>query len=482
MKNPFTQQRFTALLSWMAAIGVSSLTGADGTSLLPGRAVAVAAPEPAWQVEVNARARVESREQNFTFNRSVASATDDTWLLTRLRIGLKGKFSPAWSTYVQLQDSREFGSARPAVPFVLGSEGDDPLDLRQAYVEYKASDYLWRVGRQVLVFGDERLVGPLDWNNLSRSFDAFRLTLPKVGAGMDIFVSSVVQVQPGSKTGSSANHSSRDDLFAGLYSRFAPQPNFKIEPYVFWRQTTKDTLYSAGAAGTARPYDIPQKITTAGLRVVGGPADKLGGFDCDAELAGQTGEARGRQSVAGALVYPGPAWLEHRAWALHGGLGYSTRIGGTPLRLYAEVNRASGDRDPADGNTESFLNLFPTNHKFYGGMDVFAWKNLREFALTAATTVSGLKVRLEHHWFALDRVSDTWFRANAVTAVRPLTAAARQAAREAGTETDLVLSRALGKRITIEAGYSYFSAGRYLAQTGGASDARFFYLQTAFQW
>lgn len=449
-----------------------------------GLAAMTSAADSAWQVDANARVRVESRDANFTFNRTVASPTDDTWWLSRLRVGLKGQLAPTWSTYVQLQDSREIGSARPSVPFVLGSEGDDPLDLRQAYLEYKAQGgaQVWRVGRQVLTLGDERLVGPLEWNNFSRSFDAVRVTFPKVGRGMDVFASSVVRIQPGAGAGWRANHSSRHDTFAGVYTRFAPHPMLQAEPFVFWRSASTDTVYSAGAAGTARPYDIPQKIVTAGFRAVGGPAEKLGGVDYDADIAAQSGKARGRQLVAGVLAYPGPVWLAHRAWAAHAGLGYTVRLGELPLRVYAEVNRASGDRDPTDARTESFLNLFPTNHKFYGGMDAFAWKNLREVAVAGSASISGVKVRVEQHWFALDSVNDTWFRANAVTAVRPLSPAARRASRRAGAETDLVISRAVGKRVTLEAGYSYFVAGRYLSDTGGADNARFAYLQTAVQW
>ncbi len=437
----------------------------------------------AWQVEVNARLRVEARDRNFTFNAATPSITDDTWLLTRLRVGLKGPLAPGWTLHAQAQDSRELDSARPSVPFVAGSEGDDPLDLRQLYLERRGNAATVRLGRQVLAFGDERLVGPLEWNNFARTFDAVRLTDPNVGAGLDVFASSVVQIQPGASRQSwRSNHSSRRDLFSGVYARFSLGPALKAEPYLFYRGATTERVYAAGAAGTARPYDVPQKIATLGLRLVGGPADKLGGFDYDVDFAGQSGEVRGRQLVAGALAYPGPAWLEHRAWAAHAGLGYSTRAVRLPLRLYAEANRASGDRDPADGSSESFLNLFPTNHKFYGGMDAFAWKNLRELALTVATTVWGAKVRLEQHWFALDRVSDTWFRANAVTAVRPLTAAARRASRQAGAETDLVIARPVGKHLTLEGGFSYFAAGRYLDATGGGSNARFVYLQTVSQW
>ena len=168
---------------------------------------------------------------------------------------------------------------------------------------------------------------------------------------------------------------------------------------------------------------------------------------------------------------------------MHAGVGFTTKAPGVPLRLYGEFNYATGDRDPADSKTQSFLNLFPTNHKFYGGMDVFAWKNMREFALTAsATFTKQTKARLEHHVFDLANTNDTWFRANAVTPVRALTPAARAAPGRAGQETDLVISHALNARVAFDFGFSYFAAGRYLAQTGGASDARFGYAQTVLQW
>jgi hypothetical protein len=446
---------------------------------LPTLAIVAAGSE--WKVDANARLRFESRDHTFTFNRNVASVTDDSWWLTRLRLAAKGDVSPRATAYVQLQDSRELGSDRSSVPFISGSEGDDPLDIRQAYLEFKSEDVVWRVGRQLLAFGDERLVGVSDWSNFARCFDAARVTWPKIGNGLDVFVSSVVQVQPGGKTGWHANHSSSNDLFAGIYSRFTPSPRLKLEPYLLLRRSRKDVVYSAGTAGSSRPFDIPQKVTTLGLRILGLPADKRG-LDYDAELAGQTGEARGRQIVAGNYVYPGPTWLDHRAWAVHAGIGYASSIGTVPWRIYAEVNRASGDSNPADRKNESFFNLFPTNHKFYGSMDVFSWKNIREIAVGATTTFEGLKAKIEHHWFELDNVNDTCFRSNAVTAVRPLTAAARRASRRAGNEIDLVLSRPFGKHVSVDAGGSYFFAGPYLTDTGGATDAAFGYVQTTFQW
>jgi hypothetical protein len=307
------------------------------------------------------------------------------------------------------------------------------------------------------------------------------VTLPKVGEGLDLFVSSVVQIQPGNKTGWHANHSSSHDLFAGVYSHFAPAPALKLQPYLLFRNSRKDLLYSAGALGTSRPYDIPQRVTTGGVRVVGGPPDKLGGFDYDLEVAGQTGEARGRQQVGTAFVYPGPAWLAHRAGAVHAGVGYSPSSVGVPLRLYGEINRGTGDGDPTDRVNEGFLNLFASNHRPYGIMDVFSWKNMREGALHAIATIHGTKARIEQHWFALDNANDAWYRSSASSTVRTFNAAARRAPRRAGNETDFLLSRAFRKAFLVEAGYCYFAAGPYLRATGGSSDAHLGYVQMTFQ-
>lgn len=452
---------------------------------LPALAIAAPATPPPPHVDVQLRLRWEDRANNLTFDRSLPSTSNDNWLLTRLRVGFAQPLTESLSAYTQLQDAREFGSDRPSVPYVAASEGDDPADLRQLYVDWKTPTATLRLGRQVLSFGDERLVGPVDWNNLARSFDAARLTFPKVGGGLDVFVASVVQIQPTSTTGWHSNHSSTDDLFAGVYSRVTLAPTLKAEPYLLYRNKRSDTVYSVAGVGTARPYDIPQDTATLGLRWLGTPAGPAAkeGFDYDGEFALQLGRVRGRQLAGATTAFPGHAWLDHTAWALHTGIGYTTSTLGAPLRFAAEYNYATGDRDPTDRDDQSFLNLFPTNHKFYGALDAFAWKNLSEFAFSAAATLlSKTKLRFEHHVFALANTNDTWFRANAVTTVRPLTPAARAASRSAGQETDLILTHPLNPHLTLELGGAYFFAGRYLEQTGGASDARFFYLQSVAAW
>ena len=65
------------------------------------------------------------------------------------------------------------------------------------------------------------------------------------------------------------------------------------------------------------------------------------------------------------------------------------------------------------------------------------------------------------------------------TAGRPLSPAARSASNYAGSEADLTVTYAATKWLTVEAGYSHFFAGDYLADTGASDDADFGYVQAA---
>jgi hypothetical protein len=187
------------------------------------------------------------------------------------------------------------------------------------------------------------------------------------------------------------------------------------------------------------------------------------GFDYDAEFVFQNGELRG---------------LDLTAWAVHAGAGYTFDTAWLP-RLGLAYNHGSGDSDPNDADVETFQNLFPSNHKPYGNMDVFSWQNMHELEVTLyAKPVRSVAVGAEFHAFWLASTDDVWYRSNGSTAVRPLTAQARNADSYAGSEVDIVVNWAACKNFEFQVGYSHFFAGEYLAETGASDDADFGYVQT----
>jgi hypothetical protein len=413
-------------------------------------------PRKVFAWELQERARWEIKDNVFDFNDSLDTINDDNWLLNRFRLGLTVKPADWITLYAQGQDSREWFSDRPNTPGVFGAEGDDTFDLRQAYVDlsdYSKSPWGLRLGRQTLAFGDQRLIGPLEWTNLARSFDAVRLTYKTDDWSVDAFSSSVVTAERGSFNESdfiNDGETARDQVFSGVY--------FSTTALGF--QTTD--LYALHLHENVEAGDT--SFVTLGTRWKS-KAERFGPWDYDAEFAFQTGDAAGRDLTA---------------FASHVGGGFTVPGGGLwGSRFGLEYNYATGDSDPLDGDIGTFQNLFPTNHIYYGFMDAFAWQNVHDVAVSwKAAPWKNITTRLDFHAFWLADTNDAWYRANGTTTVRPLSPAARAAGSFAGTEIDAVVAWQANKHVALEVGYCRFFAGDYLADTGASDDANFGYVQT----
>lgn len=390
--------------------------------------------------------RFEYRDNNFDFNSGVSTINDDSWLLQRFRLSLQLKPTDWLTFYVQGQDAREIGSNRADIPGALGAEGDNPFDLRQLYVEIgnaKEFPLSLKVGRQVLLYGDQRLIGPLDWNNISRTFDAVKLRYTGAdGLWVDAFISSVVNID---RFGMDA--SDKDSLLSGLYAHIPTLGIQDTELYALYFDDTNrnDHFLSLGTHWKSIP-------------------GKLGPWDYETEFVVQSGTAGGR---------------DLRAFASYIEAGYTFQAPWKP-RAGLEYSYASGDGNPADNQQGAFQNLFPTNHLHYGLLDAFSWSNIHDVALhLSAKPTAKLTANLDFHLFWLDDTADTWRRANATTPVR---AAAPAASNYAGSELDLLMSYAVCSSLNVTFGYSHFFAGDYLAATGPSSDADFVYVMTALKF
>jgi hypothetical protein len=435
--------------------------------------------------DLQERVRWEIRENNFDFDADNRALTDDNWILQRFRFGMLIKPSRWFKLYVQGQDAREYLSDRPDFPGALGAEGNDSFDLRQAYIEIgDAAEFplTLKVGRQILSYADERVIGAFDWNNIGRTFDAVKLRWEEKTWWLDAFASTVVVPTRGQYNQSdlfNGNETGREQIFSGLYFSTTALGPQTIDLYGLYFHENPNPKYFPTAVGDTN-------FGTFGLRIKSKPgafshaasasdgksvadgktakpvAPKPIGFDYEFEGAFQTGEVRG---------------LDLTAFAVHGGAGYTFDIAWLP-RLGIEYNYGSGDRDPADGDIETFQNLFPTNHKFYGQMDVFSWQNIHDLGvIVKAQPAKLVTLKSEFHAFWLASNDDVWYRANGVTAVRPLTPAARAASSYAGSEVDVTAQWAVNKHVSLEAGYSHFFAGDYLEDTGAGDDADFGYVQ-----
>jgi len=136
---------------------------------------------PSWL-----RLRGEFRERFEGFaHAGFTPGRDDTYWLSRLRVNAVVAPGRLVSATVQLQDARvarkQIGPVAP--PF------RGPLDLRMAYAEVgdtQKGALSLRAGRQELAFGEQRLIGHLNWTNTARTFDAVRATIRRGGYQVDL--------------------------------------------------------------------------------------------------------------------------------------------------------------------------------------------------------------------------------------------------------------------------------------------------------
>jgi hypothetical protein len=404
-------------------------------------------PPDRFRFTFQARVRGEYRNNVFDFNDARDSVTDDSWLLHRIRLGIEWQPADWLRIVVQGQDVRESFSDRADLPLQQGSEGDDAFDLRLASLEFGDPKHLsFKVGRQVLSYGDERLVGPLEWLNFSRTFDAAKLHYQQESWWLDGFVSSVVRPHESHFNVSdfTDTQNSRREVFSGLYFSSSFIPVQATDVYAFH-------LHEEALAGAT-------DFITLGTRMKGDPL-KLAGWDYTFELAGQAGQILGQ---------------DLRAYAFHLEGGYNWLKTSWKPRLALEYSYGSGDGNAADGQTNTFQNLFPTNHPPYGFMDTMSWQNMHNLVLRlAAQPHSKVKTTLDLHGFWLADTGDAWSRANSTTQVRKVTPSASN---QAGAEIDFTVNAKLSQHLDMLVGYSHFFAGSYLVDTGRGDDADFAYL------
>src|SRR5262249_34997972 len=116
---------------------------------------------------------------------------------------------------------------------------EDTIDWRQGWIEianYKEFPLGAKIGRQELSYGDERLIGVFDWNNVGRVFDAAKLRWQGSDFWVAVLAGDVVLNKVLSGRDNSFDDRSywQDDLY-GLYAQTTVLPCQITEGYVLFR-------------------------------------------------------------------------------------------------------------------------------------------------------------------------------------------------------------------------------------------------------
>lgn len=366
------------------------------------------------------------------------ASTRDFYLLDRLRV--HGTIQPKeWlRLHAEVQDARIFFNHH--IP--NGNPYEDTWTLWEGYLQAGSSTAGWIDvvgGRQALLFGDERVIGPSNWLNVGRTFNVARVDLHQPGFLVSIFASSVV---PGDNA--YLHNALPSNNFYGVYGSFKNLvPKATFEPYVLWRVAPSSTALPE-TLGLGHLNEV-----TIGLHWNGAlPAN----FDYDSEFDGQAGSL-GARSIS--------------AWAGYAALGKTFRSVTAFPRVFAEGNYASGTKNPGGHTWNTFDQLYPSNHDKFGFADQVGRRNLVQFRVGVEeepTKKWKLKQAFEGYWLAT--ANDNFYGSSGAIAVP----AHPGAGRHIGNEVDLLAEYQMNRGLNFGFGYARLFAGQFLKRNTAGND------------
>lgn len=406
------------------------------------KAISIGTPCIWLNVGGQLRARYESfGEQNFG-----SIPGDDSWLLTRARLHADLHLGDNLRVFAEGiyadQDEREAG------PRPIDENHGDLINLfgeAMGWVSGATEGGLW-YGRREMLFGKQRLIGPLDWGNTRRAFEGAGGWLKSCDWRLDAFWVEPVLVDI-------EDWDEADDHaeFAGAYFSYTGACDRKCEAYVL--HLDRDNAKWQGVTGDESRWTVG----TAAWGPIAGTR-----FDYDVEAAYQFGTFEDGDISAGMV---------------------SAEIGWKPCapcwepRIALGVDWASGDDDGAGGDLGTFNQLFPTGHLSFGWIDLVGRQNVVAARLTATVKPSPkVTVRADLHQFWRATEEDGLYTAAGAL----LRAAGGSDAKEIGTEADLQVKFAIDRHWELEAGLCRLWAGDFVRDTGPAKDVDFAYVSLTF--
>jgi hypothetical protein len=297
---------------------------------------------------------------------------------------------------------------------------------------------LWaRVGRQELLYGQQRLVSPLDWVNTRRTFEGVKGFWRGDQWNVDAFWVRPVRVSP-------------DRFDSPIQSQ---EFMGSVASYKGFEDQTWDLYY-------LRFNDAAQglKFDTAGAGWYGSHGDWV----FDMEGASQWGDL-------------GAA--SHRAGFATCGLGRKFARLPWETTLWGYMDWASGD--PTIGN--GFHHLFPLGHKYLGFMDLFGRRNINDANLLLTVQPHRSVTLLAwYHVFRLEQATDVPYSL-VMTPFVPTPGGSK----DLGEELDTYISWDVTARCNLLFGYSHFWSGAFYETNPSApfaGDADFFYTQATWNF
>lgn len=335
-------------------------------------------------------------------------------IFSRLRANFLLKKNEKLNFKLAVQATKNYGANHNA-----GQTQHSELTVYESFVQYNPSKQTnLFIGRQMLSYGDQLIIGALPWANTARSFDAFKVRQNFKKGWVDVFWAKLED--------STLTREEKDDSdLYGIYSSFNFGKWFKAADLYLLQRKDKST-------------DPSVEVNTIGFRLKGGNDD----FFYRTE--------NGVQSITG----------EDNDEAYQYNIEFGAKLKSHKL----SVEYATAGKD--------YVQLYPTAHKFLGFADVLGRKNINHTALHYKGGLSDwLKLAVSYHDFKRNDTDEPMY--NLVTNGNFGTTGDSD---DVGSEVDVVATFLPTKGMKLQLGAAYFSPGEYFDDNGVDEQVEFTYV------
>ncbi len=307
-------------------------------------------------------------------------------------------------------------------------------DFLNAFVDLGLTDSTTlRIGRQELLYGEQRLISPLDWANTRRTFEGVKLMVAEGDWKVDGFYTHYVPVIP-----DELDEADYQQPFYGVYSTYSG-----------WENDTLDLYYIGYDNEHPGAITSDFSLSTFGSRLYGSRGNWL------YEMEG--GVQTGRQSGLGVDQDAG-----------FGTVGLGRKLPKHPWTptVWVYYDYASGNALGGDFNR--FNNLFPLGHRYFGFIDAVQRSNIESPNLLVTMKPHQRVEFLLWYWHFMSNTANDIVPSFGGTPPQSTTS------KDLGDELDLYVKYAFNPRSNILFGWSHFWRGNKIL---APEDADFFYTQ-----
>jgi hypothetical protein len=410
-----------------------------------------------WLLSLGGEERVRYMHEEGGYARITGKDNDYTLLRSRVYSDLW--YRDIFRLYAEFYDAQDFGHDLAPLPIDINRADFLNLFGELKLFEYDDTPAYVRVGRQEMYFGSQRLISPLDWANTRRTFQGVRGYWHSEKLDVDAFWVQPVIVSP--------NHFDSPDHeqnFMGFWTTYRPKKGHEVDLYY---------LYLDNSRFVAMPNPFGFNRVTGGLN-----CSTLG-----ARCAGNY-EQRLLWDFEGMYQFGDFANQQDSAEAYTAALGYCFADLQTRPQFWINWDFASGTDNPARTHIhETFNQLFPFGHYYFGTLDVVGRQNIEDLSLQGGFfPTKWITTWLQYHMFRLDSATDALYSASGAVIKFDRTG---RAGTDVGDELDFLVNFHLSQHSDIWMGWSKLYAGAFLrsAPPGPTHiSPELFWAQYSFKW